>query len=398
MSETAQSQVNIGLVGHVDSGKTTIVKALTGKWADTHSEELKRGITIRLGYADLAIRECPKCNMITAEETCTKCGGKTKVKRRVSFVDAPGHETLMTVMISSSAIMDGAMLIIAANEPCPQPQTYEHFKALEIMGIKKVVVVQNKIDLVSKKDALQNYKEIKKFLKGTFAENAPIVPIAAHQKINLDQLCKTIEEHIPTPQRDNKKPVMMFTARSFDVNKPGTKIQKMAGGVIGGSIIQGELKKGDQIELRPGIKIDGEWKIIQTEIESINVCNKEVKKASPGGLAGVRTTLDPSLTKSDTLVGNICGKPDALPPVMKELTLEAELMDRVIGMEEVKPLKPNEPLVVTTGTAMTIGTVSSLHPLKIKLKNPVCADKGWKASLSRLIGNRWRLVGHGKIV
>ena len=92
-----QSDVNIGLVGHVDHGKTTLTKALSGIWTDTHSEETKRGISIRLGYADIEFRKCPECDepeCYTTSEKCEHCGSETELIRKVSFVDAPGHETL----------------------------------------------------------------------------------------------------------------------------------------------------------------------------------------------------------------------------------------------------------------------------------------------------------------
>ncbi|MCK4328172.1 MAG: translation initiation factor IF-2 subunit gamma [Candidatus Diapherotrites archaeon] len=391
----SQAEVNIGLVGHVDHGKTTLVKALTGKWTDTHSEELKRGITIRLGYADVEIKCC--CDHATAKEECPICGKKTKAKRKVAFVDAPGHETLMAVMISGSAIMDGAILVIAANEQCPQPQTYEHLTALSVMGIKNLIVVQNKIDLVSREDALENYKQIKGFLKGTIAEGAPVIPVAAHHGINLDSLAEAIEEYIPTPKRDPNKPVLMYVARSFDVNKPGTDVGKIVGGVVGGSIIQGKLSIGDEIEIRPGTSRDDKYSPIKTKVVGLNTCGKTVKDAIPGGLIGVGTELDPSLTKTDRLVGNIAGDPAALPPVRKQLQITVEMMDRAVGMETVEPLKEKEPLVLNVGTATTIGVVTSLKPVTLTLKRPVCAADGSKVAISRRVGNRWRLVGYGEI-
>ena len=391
----SQAEVNIGLVGHVDHGKTTLVKALTGAWTDTHSEELKRGITIRLGYADVEINCC--CNHSTTKEECPHCGKKTKTKRKIAFVDAPGHETLMAVMISGSAIMDGAMLIIAANEQCPQPQTYEHLTALEIMGIKNLIVVQNKIDLVSKEEALENYKQIKEFLKGTVAENAPIVPIAAHHGINIDTLADAIEEYIPTPERNSSLPLLMYTARSFDVNKPGAKPDKISGGVIGGSIVQGKISIGDEVEIRPGISRGDKYIPITTKVVSLNTCGKNVKEAVPGGLIGVGTELDPSLTKSDQLVGNLIGDPKALPPVVNSVVLKVKLMERAVGMEKVDPLKEREALVLNVGTATTIGFVEKMKPVTLKLKRPVCAQKGGKVAISRRVGNRWRLVGYGEI-
>lgn len=135
----SQPCVNIGMVGHVDHGKTTLVKALSGVWTDTHSEEMKRGISIRLGYADTTFRKCPECGLpggYTVSNKCDQCEAETEEVRTVSFVDSPGHETLMATMLSGAAIMDGAILVIAANEECPQPQTKEHLMALNIIGKK----------------------------------------------------------------------------------------------------------------------------------------------------------------------------------------------------------------------------------------------------------------------
>src|SRR3989339_1974392 len=117
-SLSVQPELNIALVGHVDHGKTTLTERLSGKWTDTHSEELKRGITIRLGYADASIYKCSKGHYTTDKKQCDECKSKVEFERKVSFIDAPGHETLMATMLSGGAIMDGALLLIAANEEC----------------------------------------------------------------------------------------------------------------------------------------------------------------------------------------------------------------------------------------------------------------------------------------
>ncbi|MEM5781895.1 MAG: GTP-binding protein, partial [Candidatus Aenigmatarchaeota archaeon] len=156
-------EINIGTLGHVDHGKSSLVQALTGKWPATHSEELKRGITIKLGYADATVYKCEKCDMLCTSEKCPKCFEKCEPIRTLSFLDAPGHETLMATVLSGASLMDGILFVIAANEKCPQPQTKEHLTVLEIAGIKNIVFVQNKIDLVTKEQALENYKQIKDF-------------------------------------------------------------------------------------------------------------------------------------------------------------------------------------------------------------------------------------------
>ncbi|MHA1884920.1 MAG: GTP-binding protein, partial [Promethearchaeota archaeon] len=208
-----QAECNIGLVGHVDHGKTTLVKSLTGDWTDRHSEEQERGISIKLGYSNATILYCPSCDeYLTAylaesnrkkgqpRFTCPSCEGKVEFKRNISFVDAPGHEILMATMLSGASLMDGACLLIAADEQCPQPQTREHLAALNIAGIDKIIILQNKIDAVSREQAIENQQQIKDFVKGTVAENAPIIPVSAVFQANLHLVVRAFEEIIPSPQ------------------------------------------------------------------------------------------------------------------------------------------------------------------------------------------------------
>ncbi|ACX72673.1 small GTP-binding protein [Methanocaldococcus vulcanius M7] len=404
--QTKQAEVNIGMVGHVDHGKTSLTKALTGVWTDRHSEELRRGISIRLGYADCEIRKCPQCGTYTTKPRCPNCLAETKFLRRVSFVDSPGHETLMATMLSGASLMDGAILVIAANEPCPQPQTKEHLMALEILGIDKIIIVQNKIDLVDEKQAEENYEQIKEFVKGTIAENAPIIPISAHHEANIDVLLKAIQDFIPTPERDPNATPRMYVARSFDINKPGTEIKDLKGGVLGGAIVQGVFKVGDEIEIRPGIKVTEEnktfWKPLTTKIVSLAAGNTTLRKAHPGGLIGVGTTLDPYLTKSDALTGSVVGLPGTLPPIREKITIRANLLDRVVGTKEelkIEPLRTGEVLMLNIGTATTAGVITSARGdvADIKLKLPICADVGDRVAISRRVGSRWRLIGYGTI-
>ncbi|MBI4738371.1 translation initiation factor IF-2 subunit gamma [Candidatus Woesearchaeota archaeon] len=401
-----QPEINIGLVGHVDHGKTTLTEQLSGKWTDTHSEELKRGITIRLGYADAWFSKCIKCGTYTAKDSCKKCGGAIEPLRKVSFVDAPGHESLMATMFAGATIMDGALLLVAANESCPQPQTREHLTALQIMGIKNIVIVQNKIDLVKEEEALKNYQQIKAFVKGTAYENAPIVPIAAKHGVNIDLLIKAIQETISTPSRDPTKDPLMFVARSFDINRPGTNLNQLVGGVLGGSLVQGKLCVGDEIEIRPGREIErgGKkiWVEIRTKVISLKTGGASVESLVPGGSIGVLTSLDPAVVKSDTLTGSIVGHPEKLPPVHYALTLELHLLNRVVGAKEdivVEPIKLGELLMMNVNSAATIGTVTRLgkEQLTTALKIPVCAQPGSRVTISRRIGARFRLIGYGII-
>ena len=236
-------ELNVGVVGHIDHGKTTLLSKLTGKFTDTHSEELKRGITIKLGYAETIIYKNP------GGDGYNNKGGIPV--RYVSFIDAPGHEMLMATMLSGAAVIDAAILVIAANEGI-KPQTREHFVALQAKNIKNIIVVQNKIDLVDKKRALESYNEIKAFLKGTIAENSPVIPVSAQQEINLNKIFEALAA-IEIPKRDSESTPFFLIARSFDINRPGTKIQDLRGGVLGGILKKGTLNVGDEIEIKPGI-------------------------------------------------------------------------------------------------------------------------------------------------
>ncbi len=406
----AQPEINIGLIGHVDHGKSTLAFALSSKLTDTHSEEIKRGITIRLGYADATFYKCeecedPKCYCTTP--TCPNCQSKTIPIKKVSFVDAPGHETLMATMLCGAAIMDAAILVISANEKCPQPQTKEHLTALTICGIENIIIVQNKIDIVSKEEALQNYEQIKEFIKNTIAKDAEIIPVSAQHNINIDVLIKNIVERFKTPKRDPSKDPIMFVARSFDVNKPGTNIKELIGGVLGGALKQGTLKTGDEIEMRPGQKTETQGKVqwipITTIVAGLRTGDSQVDSVGPGGSVAVLTSLDPSIVKSDALTGNVVGHKGKLPQVWYEFYLEPTLLERIVGAKDelvVEPIKKGEFLMINVNSAATIGTVVELRKKQIfvRLRIPVCATTKDRMTISRMLGNRWRLIGYSSII
>ncbi len=404
-----QPEVNIGTMGHVDHGKTTLVQALTGVWASRHSEELKRGITIKLGYADMAIYKCSGCEPpknYSTQPICPNCGSKATFVRAVSFVDAPGHEALMATMLSGAAIMDGALLVIAADEPCPQPQTREHLAAADAIGINNIVIVQNKVDIVDEKRARKSYEEIERFVQGTVAEKAPILPVSAQHGVNIDVLIQAMQEFIPTPKRDETKPPLMYIVRSFDINKPGTTIDELEGGVIGGTVIQGKIAVGDQIEIRPGIITEKEgrnkYSPLITEITSLQAGGKNVDEAHCGGLVGVGTLLDPSYSKADGLTGNIAGKTDMLPPTLSEITMETHILEQAVGTKEltkIEEVSMNETLLLHVGAAITVGKVTSVTKggVKAELTRPVCTQIGSRVAISRKIAGRWRLIGFGLI-
>ncbi len=402
-NEKIYPDLSILILGHVDHGKTSLAKCLTGQWLSKYSEELRRGITIKLGYADFTIYRCSEHGYFV-QKSCPICGKDLEAVKKISIVDAPGHEALITTMLSGAALVDAAILVIAANEPVPQPQTREHLMAFKLLGDKPLIVVQNKIDLVSKEEAIENYEQIKEFLKsfGYDPEKIPIIPVSSVHEINIQYVLEALVS-IPNPERDLEADPLFLVSRSFDVNKPGTPIEKLVGGVLGGSLLRGKLKEGDEIEIRPGLRIGKNWTPIRTTIRELRQGGCKVKEIHPGGTAGISTGLDPFVTKEDTLSGQLVGLPGKLPEQLDEVEIKYELFDKVIGEKEevsVPSIQKGDEILVSAYSIISIGYVidNKKNKMRLKLSKPILANKGDKIILGKKIRNRWRIIGHGKVV
>ncbi|MGD9275883.1 MAG: translation initiation factor IF-2 subunit gamma [Candidatus Pacearchaeota archaeon] len=389
-------ELNIGVVGHIDHGKTTLLGRLTGKFTDTHSEELKRGITIKLGYADILISK-NKDNFTTEK--------KGEPVRYISFIDAPGHEMLMATMLSGAAIIDGAILVVAANEGI-KPQTKEHFMALQAKKIKNIIIVQNKIDLVTKEEALENYKKIKEFVRGSAAENSPVIPISAQQGINIDKLLEELTK-FEIPKKDVDAEPVFLVARSFDINKPGGEIEKLNGGVLGGILKKGKLKVGEKIEIKPGLSSKKNnqltYETLYTKILSLHKGNKNVKEVLPGASISIETELDSYLTKTDSLTGCIVGKKETLPEATNKVKLKTELFKEALGTGEekkIEEIKTKEMLMLSVNTTITVGTVEKIKDdiVELYLNIPIVALEKDNVGIARNINGHWRLIGWGEVV
>ncbi len=197
----------------------------------------------------------------------------------------------MATMLNGAAVMDAVLLLIAGNESCPQPQTSEHLAAIEIMKLRHIVILQNKIDLVKEAQAKEQYEQIVKFVQGTVAEKAPVIPISAQLKYNIEAICEYLVKKVPVPVRDFTSKPKLIIIRSFDVNKPGCEVDDLKGGVAGGSIIRGVLTVGQEIEVRPGVVTrDAQGKFscrpIKSKILSLYAEQNDLQYAAPGGLIG----------------------------------------------------------------------------------------------------------------
>jgi len=441
-----QATINIGTIGHVAHGKSTVVKAISGVQTVRFKNELERNITIKLGYANAKIYkgdplpegetkegeangggggddddEKQKGGFYTSRgsshpDTFTdeKTGVTYHLRRHVSFVDCPGHDILMATMLNGAAVMDAALLLVAGNETCPQPQTSEHLAAVEIMRLQNIIILQNKVDLVKPDAALAQHDQIRKFVAGTVADSAPVIPISAVLKYNIDVVCEYLVHKVPVPLRDFTSVPRMIVIRSFDVNKPGQDVADLQGGVAGGSILQGVLRVNDEIEVRPGIvtkSTDGDGTMrcspIYSRVSSLFAENNHLQFAVPGGLIGVGTRIDPTLTRADRLVGQVLGLRGQLPDVFAEIEISYYLLRRLLGVKtsdggkqaKVQKLSRAEILMVNIGSTATGGKVQAVKGdlAKIALTQPVCTKEGEKIALSRRVDKHWRLIGWGQI-
>ena len=422
-----QATMNVGTIGHVAHGKTTLVKAISGIQTIRYKIEKERNITYNLGYANAKLFKCPKCpppecyKAYGSEKEdspkCETCNSIMTLLRHISFVDCPGHDILMATMLNGAAVMDAALLLVSSNEPCPQPQTSEHLAAVENMDVKNIIIVQNKIDIVVKDNtAKEQYKQIKKFVQGTNAATAPIIPISAQLKYNIDvviqYLCK-----LPVPKRDITSPPFFIVVRSFDVNYPGEESQNLKGGVAGGTLVRGILKVGEVVEIRPGNIIkdaNGDTKItkLYTRIVSLQAEKNNLIYAIPGGLIGVGLKIDPVLTRGNRLVGRILGHPGKLPNIFSKIDVRCHLFRRLLGvrekhgnknLEHVSETRLQEVLLLNVGSTSVGGKVIKISGENedenyFELLNPVSAEIGEKIAISRKIEKSWRLIGWGEVL
>ncbi|CAE7474341.1 EIF2S3 [Symbiodinium microadriaticum] len=413
-----QATINIGTIGHVAHGKSTVVKAISGVQTVRFKNELIRNITIKLGYANAKIYRAdgPANEMglyrskgSSTADSFVEDGKTWNVQRHVSFVDCPGHDILMATMLNGAAVMDAALLLIAGNETCPQPQTSEHLAAVEIMKLPHIIILQNKVDLVKQEQAEAQHEQIRKFVAGTVADSAPIIPISAVLRYNIDMVCEYIARYIPIPTRNFMGLPRLIVIRSFDVNKPGEDVQSLKGGGI--------LRVGDEIEVRPGIVTkDSSGNMtctpIFSRIMSLYAEQNDLQYAVPGGLIGVGTKIDPTLTRADRLVGQVLGLRNYLPDVFTEVEISFYLLRRLLGVKttegtkqaKVQKLTKGEVLMVNIGSTATGGKVLRVlegangEPVaRIVLTQPVCTQVAEKIALSRRVDKHWRLIGWGEI-
>ena len=404
-----QPIINVGVIGHVANGKSSIVKILTGKSTQCYSKELERGITIKLGYANVKIwknknLDNPDCYYSTdssvKEFYCPKTNDKCDLVNHISLVDCPGHNMLTSTMLSGACVMDYTLLVESStNEIIPAPQTWEHLVATKLSGIDNSIVCLNKIDREKKKEnIIKKIEEFRKFLK-TFDVDKLVIPTSGVFNININVLCEFLSDLKVKDKNIDGNPKLLGI-RSFDINKPQRieKSTKLKGGTIGGSLLEGKLYKGDNIKIYPGYLISSDdYKMIddkRVNIKKWSYCplsanvlsifseKQELEYAVPGGLIAVQLDIDPSLLKDDKLAGNILVKKDTehnLKVTNKiEIKIENIFIDYKTKEEKKIEVKENNKYKLNINAKESIGTVNTYNSetgiIELTLEIPVVIE------------------------
>ncbi|MBQ1959524.1 MAG: selenocysteine-specific translation elongation factor, partial [Firmicutes bacterium] len=278
--------VIVGTAGHVDHGKTCLIRALTGMETDRLKEEKKRGITIENGFADMIYGDY-----------------------NISIIDVPGHERFVNNMLMGIGGIDMVLLVIGLDEGV-MPQTREHFQILTMLDINKGIIVFTKRDMVDDEEWIELVKEdARSMVEGTFLEGAPEIEVSAHENINIEELKQLIVENIDDNalKNDSDQLFRLPVDRVFTISGFGT--------VVTGTLMEGTINVGDEMMVYPEGKV--------TKVRNIQVHNEQVQSA----YAGQRTAINVGGMKKEELErGSVLARKDGLEPTMM-LDIKLKLFD-----------------------------------------------------------------------
>ncbi|MEJ5347711.1 MAG: selenocysteine-specific translation elongation factor [Desulfosoma sp.] len=344
-------QVVLGTAGHIDHGKTSLIRALTGIDTDRLKEEKRRGITIELGFAYLDLPD----------------------GTRLGIVDVPGHERFVKHMVAGATGIDLVALVIAADEGV-MPQTREHLEICQLLRVKEGLVVLTKIDLVDDGEWVDMVEEdIRDFLKGTFLEKAPIVRVSAVTGEGLDTLKQVLFQMVPkVPARSTSGPFRMSIDRVFTMKGFGT--------VVTGTSLSGTLHVGDPVTVYPSG--------ISTKVRGLQVHNQEVQVAFPGQ----RTAINLQGVEREALQrGEVVATPDSLlSSYMLDVSLE-------LLPEIPQPIKDRQKIRFHTGTTETVATLVLLDREQLAPGEKTYAQVRLDRPLAVLRGDRYVLRSYSPI-
>jgi selenocysteine-specific elongation factor len=331
----SKRHIVVGTAGHIDHGKSALIKALTGYDPDRLKEEKERGMTTDLGFAFLG--------------------------NDVTIIDVPGHEKFVRHMVAGASTIDFVMFVIAADDG-PMPQTIEHLEVLKLLEIKKGIIVITKKDLVEDDWLILVTKDIKKLMIGSFLENAPIVAVSNTTGEGIDNLKKILDELIAQTQAKKDRGIFRLPIdRCFTIKGFGT--------VVAGTVFSGKIDVGDTLELLPHNK--------KVKVRGIQVHNEKVGQATTGFRAAINIV---GAEKDEIKRGDILTQPGYYEP---SNFLNVSLY--LLKLAE-KPLKNLTRLRIHLGTKEILGRIvlldkKILQPgdkamAQFRLEKPAVSDVG----------------------
>ena len=377
VNEIMQNQpvLNIGCLGCVSDGKSTLVSKLTGTKTQKYKSEKQRNITIKLGYANCKIYKCvdcpdPDCYFSTdssaTNKNCELCDSECKLVHHVSFVDCPGHHDLILTLLSGLCVMDNNIVVVSGVDSISKkPKLIDHLWAVKHSNLPEPIFCLNKLDLIEKPVSVKRYNELVNVIDEQLnLDNPLIIPTSFNFGLNVKNVLSNICSKFKIPERDiNVKPSFLIT-RTFDINKTGCDISDLKGGIVGGSLICGVLHKNDIIEIRPGFMTMENDKMvcksICSKIVNIKSDKNNLEMAFPGGLIALELEIDPYFTKGDNFVGQRLGLKGQLPNCYSELECDLQVLDdRIFKSKNV---------VVTLNSSNTQGQIVKIGNNKITIK------------------------------
>uniref|UniRef100_A0A7C4ELD9 Selenocysteine-specific elongation factor n=1 Tax=Thermodesulfovibrio aggregans TaxID=86166 RepID=A0A7C4ELD9_9BACT len=330
-------KVILGTAGHIDHGKSSVVKALTGIDPDRLKEEKERGITIDLGFANIIYPDIV-----------------------VGIVDVPGHERLIKNMLAGVGGIDFVMLVVAADEGV-MPQTKEHLAICDLLKIKSGLIALNKADLVDEETLELAREDIKETVKGTFLENADIIPVSAKTGYNIELLKEKIKElALKVREKSSEGIFRMPIDRVFTLKGFGT--------IVTGTVLSGKISVDSQVEVLPAE--------ITSKVRGLQSHGQPLREAFAGQRVGINLH---GVSKEDIKRGDIVTVPGRLKPTYF-------IEGRIKLLKDATPLKNNAPVHFYLATSETVGRVKIFRKTEIlpdeeafaciKLQEPVVAMAG----------------------
>lgn len=420
-----QATENIIMLGHVANGKSTLVEKMTGiKTQRFKSEIMGGGRTHHMGYANVKIFKHPFKNDIGSYVfvPCTDLkyvdddGIEYELIHHISLSDPPGHNDLLGEMLNGTTSMCNCKAIIVIggnNKTIPSPQTVEHVMAMKLLGIEPIMVVFNKVDIIKKeRHVIEKYNEWMKFAKEFEIDHVPVVPVSAVHGLNIDYLAYFLGNKLKCNNKRLNDPTMLVAMRSWNINKSGIDPRTMQGGTFGGSIQRGILNVGDSIKIRPGLVFINEsgrtrfsYYPLKTEVVSLKSEKSSIKYAIPGGLVGVSTKLDSSLSQQDGLVGSVMsidGVIDELN-VYENLKLNCEFASHFKYLsdditEKDFEINIGDKVIINASSKNVVATINDIvdNTIDVKLNEPVVCGIGKRVAISKITDSYGiRLLGSG---